>query len=233
MSTTTLNPSCALAQADLLLLVARCLSRPTAESRPDLDEERRDLEELASAAGLPEPAVLLAAVREMRAAEPAARVREHTRMFEGVLACLPNETAYVRRDKGGILADIAGFYNAFGFELAPQAGEKADHVITMLEFAALLLVMLDQARRHGDEAAEATTASALSAFVRDHLAEWLPLFCERLAGATTLSCYRKIAELLLSVWHTTLGGSVLPQPDPLRVVPADHGTPYECGMDRG
>ena len=51
-------------------------------------------------------------------------IAEHNRLFEGGVTCPPNETAYVRRDKGVILADINGFYRAFGFEPAEDAARN-------------------------------------------------------------------------------------------------------------
>ncbi|MCZ7582039.1 MAG: molecular chaperone TorD family protein [Deltaproteobacteria bacterium] len=101
---------------------------------------------------------------------------EHNRLFLGNVICPINEAGYIRRDKGAILADAAGFYRAFGFSLPDDAGERVDHLVGELEFLALLRVMSANARiaGHADEARVADEAA--SDFVADHLGEWLPLF---------------------------------------------------------
>ncbi|MCU0233243.1 MAG: molecular chaperone TorD family protein [Thermoanaerobaculales bacterium] len=139
-----------LARADLLLLLASWLRlAPAAETRPASPAE---LEELAAACGLgselaPELTGLAAARRASSSADWSA---ECTGLFEGGCPCAVNETAYVRRDKGAILADLAGFYRAFGFAPAADVGEKPDHIVSELQFTALLLVMLARARDADD-----------------------------------------------------------------------------------
>jgi nitrate reductase assembly molybdenum cofactor insertion protein NarJ len=73
-----------------------------------------------------------------------------------------NDKERFRRDKGVILADIARFYRAFGFELTRNASEKVDHLTAELEFVAMLLVMLAQG-----QGATRTTHDALGSFFMD------------------------------------------------------------------
>jgi TorA maturation chaperone TorD len=220
-----------LARADLLLLLASWLRlAPAAETRPASPAE---LEELAAACGLgselaPELTGLAAARRASSSADWSA---ECTGLFEGGCLCPVNETAYVRRDKGAILADLAGFYRAFGFAPAADVGEKPDHIVSELQFTALLLVMLARARDADDDEAAGVTYDALRAFADDHLGAWVGLFCERLAATAGLPALAGLAALLAGTWRalaaehgfavTIATDDAMPGEDP-------GATPYEC-----
>ncbi len=216
-----------LAQADLLLLLARWIDEAPAGPRED-DEDLRLLEahcELGSEA----PSLLeLSAARASTSVDD--WVAEHNRLFEGGVTCPPNETAYVRRDKGVILADIAGFYRAFGFEPAEGTGEKLDHVIVELQFTGLLLVMAGRAAADGRPIDETTTRQALASFASDHLGAWIDLFCERLAQVSPLPCFAGLGKMLLVAWGAVCRyhGLDLPDNQPYPDDRADEGTPYEC-----
>ncbi|MGQ0721528.1 MAG: TorD/DmsD family molecular chaperone [Candidatus Eiseniibacteriota bacterium] len=231
---TRTEPLEALAQADLLLLAARLLRATSPDAFATV--AAGDVRELATRSRLVDRPEAMRALEETVAAArstgPELWSDEHSRLFEGSTACPPNETAFVRRDKGAVLADVCGFYRAFGFELSPDVGEKADHAVTELEYTAMLLVMLARAREAGDREAELVTSGGLAAFVRDHLDEWLPAFCEHLAETTTLPVYRGVAGLLGETLETLIERHSLPRAVPSHPTPclADSGTPYECGM---
>jgi TorA maturation chaperone TorD len=215
-----------LAHADLFLLAAEALQPPAMASRPAAADERLlwQAADLARACGLaPADSATLAKVLSLlvdRAADQAAdrapdRAREYTRLFEAGGCCPPNETAYIRRDKGVLLADLCGFYRAFGFTPATASGEKADHIVTELQFVALLLVLAAQATAElaaeptaGPEAGRAAAAehrevtlAALAAFGADHLGEWLPSFVARLQTVTTDPLLWHTADLLVAAWR--------------------------------
>jgi TorA maturation chaperone TorD len=216
-----------LAEADLLLLLARWLDRPGVGAEPDADE----LAELARAAGVEGAAGALDGIAAARTATPPAEwLAEHARLFEGGVDCPPNETAYVRRDKGAILADIAGFYRAFGFEPSADTGEKADHVVAELQFAALLLVMAARASAGGREDDAEVTSRALSSFWADHLGAWVDLFCDRLGRVGRLPCLRELGGAVLLVWGAIASRHGLVPADnrPVPHEPELEGTPYEC-----
>jgi TorA maturation chaperone TorD len=220
-----------------LILAARLLARPNLEGLPPVPEE--SARELAARSGLaarPEGERALSNVlAAVDATEPNEWADEYGRLFEGASSCPPNETAYVRRDKGAILADICGFYRAFGFELAPSAGEKADHIVAELEFVALLIVMLARSREEGDPEAEAVTRTALGAFLHDHLDEWWELFCERLEEAASIDLYRAVAGFSREVLESLIDIHGLPRATRAEIGAPDQGsgTPYECGLADG
>jgi len=163
------------------------------------------------------------------------RRAEWNRLFEGAVHCPINETAYVRRDKGGIIGDICGFYRAFGFEPDSASGEKADHLVTELQFVAILLVMLASAEagRRTDEAS--ITAAALRAFLADHTGEWIRLFSARLRSCSRPDLYGRAASLLEAWWSAMAGRFDLRPFERLDdtlgdVADGPDDTPYECDM---
>lgn len=225
-----------LAQADLLLGLARAFAPPTPATLEDLADLAALADDLAVAAGAPEPAGLAASLRSAAAAARLDGVEawaaEHQRLFACNVACPINEAGYVRRDKGHILADVAGFYRAFGVALRDDTGERLDHLVAELEFMAALLVMLARAEAEGLEVHAATTRAALRAFGADHLGEWLPGFAGRLTATTGLGVHAHLAEALVHAWagvvlaHGIDGGPGQRLP----MAEDDPGTPYECGL---
>ena len=173
----------ALAQADLLLLAARLLTPPAAESAtrlnaaapatrgqnvPAMAEEIDSTEgwALATQAGIGAGQAVVRSLDEITSTPAESLLAEHCRLFEAAGKCPPNETVYVRRDKGAILADLCGFYRAFGFDHDPTSGEKADHVACELEFMALLIVMRVRATMEDEGEKAAICADALAAFTQ-------------------------------------------------------------------
>ena len=221
-----------LAQADLLLLIIKLFSLPSTETQILLEKEVTDLQELLHYSHLPEPDRLAEVFQQIREQAQTLNletwVEEYHRLFEGNVACPINESGFIRRDKGVILADIAGFYRAFGFDISQQTGEKADHLNAELEFAAILLIML---AKTPEPETTRTTHEALSAFSFDHLDEWLPSFCERLTQITILPIYQQLAQLLQSTWSGIVAANHLPhQERDVEALSKEDGTPYECGM---
>ena len=102
--------------------------------------------------------------------------------------CPPAETEYAHwKDptyRAHQLADIAGFQKAFGLEPAANEGaERPDHISLELELIAFLLQRLQSAQQNPDdpeeiEATEVTT-HALTNFINDHIAWWVPTFGKR------------------------------------------------------
>lgn len=188
-----------LAHADLLMVAADLLRDPREVELPSRDE----IEQLIQAADLGERAEchpLLDAVCVASEAAIAERSNEYHRLFEGAAACPINEAAYVRRDKGSLLADISGFYLAFGVKPSPERGERPDHLRAEIEFLAVLLVLAAQARQRGASEDEGVTFDALRSFVEDHLGVWLPSFCTRLRESSCGAGYPAAARALKGVF---------------------------------
>ena len=232
-STEEKNHLALLAQADLLFLIAQLFAPPSAKLQTLLKIEVPDITELLYSSNLPEQKNIAETYQEIRQQAQSLNldtwIAEYNHLFEGNVRCPINESGFIRRDKGAILADIAGFYNAFGFKLSEDASEKVDHLTAELEFMAMLLVKLVQAPDKEETAR--TTHDALGSFSFDHLGEWLPTFCEKLTKTSTLILYHELAKLLLSAWTGILKINQLPLPEAEIQNPSqDDSTPYECGM---
>lgn len=226
-----------LAQADLLLLLARLLrpARNLAEEELLADRLRGQTHDLARASRL--GAAIVPALNAISAAlaseSPGRRAGDLTHLFDAPGQCPPNETAWVRRDKGAILGDIAGFYAAFGFAHSNASHEKADHVVTELEYLGLLLVMRAQARARGERRHERTTSHALRRFAADHAGEWLPAIAERLGQTAQSGVLRAAAVLLAAVWDGLCHRQGWERPSLAAAPsPCEAGTPYECELAR-
>ncbi len=121
----------------------------------------------------------------------------HNALFATGLAAPARETAY-ELDKtarrAAELADIQGFYKAFGVELS--APIEADSVIAELEFASMLVHKEAHARLAGDSDGATICADAYQAFLADHLGRWYRIFAEKVKTATDDPYYRAAAGLL-------------------------------------
>ena len=227
MSTPTITNVGHLARADLLLLAARIMSAPggRASRRPWPTAEA--LAGLAHHAGPDDPELtesITRCVEQVRVTDGIQWAGEHTRLFDGA-------------DKGVIIADLCGFYRAFGFEPAGTSGEKPDHLLCELEFTAMLLVMLAQAEATGEAEAADITRQALRSFLLEHLGEWIGLFCDRLVSTARLPLHESATRLLRSTWDTLAAALMLPTLETLETLAAPlaadevpEGSPYECGM---
>lgn len=234
-TTATTRSEQLLAQADVLLLVRDMLIQPIASGPVIGHLDEQSLRNLFERAGLSGAEVHARAVHPLWesvvTSGGAELAQAHCDLFEGAVPCPVTETAYIRRDKGAILADVAGFYRAFGFEIG-TLGEKLDHLAVELEFVAVLLIMQAQARSEGNAQYAEVAASALKSFARDHLGEWILSFCHRLAGASALPMHHCCATLLGDGWRAIIEANGLEAPSCAEPITAgeDEAGPYECGM---
>jgi TorA maturation chaperone TorD len=140
-----------------------------------------------------------------RATAPDDLARAYVAALERPGGCSPYEGSYgaapLLAGKGAELADIAGFYAAFG--MAPDAGtaEVEDHVAAELEFMSALALKEAAALAEGEAEHVEVTRAAEVAFLRDHLGRWGASFAEALCAITTVAYFTKAAELL-TAWLT-------------------------------
>ncbi|MFQ5873874.1 MAG: molecular chaperone, partial [Dehalococcoidia bacterium] len=118
------------------------------------------------------------------------------------LRCVPNEMAQLdgmpqlELTRTFELADIAGFYRAFGVEVSPGS-ERADYITTELEFMHLLAVKESIALQEEGEGEHAEVCRGASrAFLRDHLGRWAPRLGARLVEANADPVYSAAGQLL-------------------------------------
>ncbi|MCC7078315.1 MAG: molecular chaperone TorD family protein [Acidimicrobiia bacterium] len=152
------------------------------------------------------------ALRDARLADEVARIDmsawsdtleleiAHTRIFvRGQVP--PYETAYLQPSivgHVGELADIAGFYKAFGFEVSK---ERTDHLLVELEFAAFLAAKEAAAIAAGHEEGTVIVGSARRTFYQDHFGCWLNAYAAKLEEKEPGVPYTALVDLLAS-WVT-------------------------------
>lgn len=126
--------------------------------------------------------------------EPRERLeQDHVRVFGLVVSkeCPPYEVQYCPQTfsvyRSQRLADIAGFYRAFGLAPGRDAPERADHLACELEFQAWLVAKERHAVGQGGESWEERAAlcrGAQRSFAEEHLAWWVPAFAHALLDRT-------------------------------------------------
>ncbi|MCC7484937.1 MAG: molecular chaperone TorD family protein [Burkholderiales bacterium] len=126
----------------------------------------------------------------------------HVRCFGYAVSkeCPPYEAEYDQANlfqKTQTLADIAGFYRAFGLETAPALHERADHVSVELEFMQFLcLKEAHAAGRNEPPGRIAQCRAAQAKFLGQHLGVWAPGFARRLNAVAREGPYALLARLL-------------------------------------
>ncbi len=97
------------------------------------------------------------------------------------------------------IADVAGFYRAFGFE---ARGERPDHLAAELEFLALLCLLEARALLAGQLEQARVCAEARQSFLQDHLLTWLPSFQEKVERLTSSPALRHLVGLTARLVQT-------------------------------
>ena len=95
----------------------------------------------------------------------------------------PYEYSNVGRSAGGHtagLADVSGFYRAFGVEVRT---DRADHLASELEYLSLVLLRESEARQRGLDDEADVCVGAARAFLRDHVGRWIHAWAARIDEA--------------------------------------------------
>ncbi|MCC6750174.1 MAG: molecular chaperone TorD family protein [Deltaproteobacteria bacterium] len=195
-----------LVQADLVRLGADLLGLPSERLAVTTTDAEATIAELVGRFGARRGSVLEGAgamlVEAVRCTPLEAWEAEYGRLFDRDQHCPRTEGAYVRRDRGAILGDIAGFYRAFGLAIDEAQGPRTpDDLVCELEFVAALLVLVAHAELSDDAERAAIASDGLRSFAAEHLGDWLPAFCVRLAAVTELELYRALAVFLEALWE--------------------------------
>lgn len=143
---------------------------------------------------------LAVAGRAWRAVTPDELASEYSRLFLGA--------GLVPLREGGFgdgfrfagqpveIADVSGFYLAFGFELPASAANPPDHLGAELEFMSLLHLKLVLARQRRKREQVRVTRSAMANFLKDHLGRWAESFNAALREAGAAPAYRTMGRLM-------------------------------------
>ncbi len=147
-----------------------------AESCAELEMSDLSLGELTPERASVEPLI------DWISAPRAERVSAFDRTFGMVASkdCPPYETDYCHWEdptyRASQMADVAGFYRAFGVEPGGESAERPDHVVIELEFIALLHQKALIARSADEPEHAQVCLEAMQSFVRDHAGWWMPTF---------------------------------------------------------
>lgn len=136
-----------------------------------------------------------------------------------------------------MLADVAGFYSAFGIELTREGHERPDHVSVECEFMSLLTAKEAHAALDGGgPEARTIVRDAQRSFLEDHLARWLPAFARRLVRADADGFYGSIgglADAFIRVECRRLDAAAGSSLLELRPVDPERDTAIRCGPETG
>ena len=138
---------------------------------------------------------------------------EYSRLFIGGDAVVLHETTYSGTGRCTELADINGFYLAFGFDLREGQHEVADHLGVELEFYSLLLLKQAYALEQGWQDNFEIARDAAKTFLADHLGRWVDKVCERAIEREAAPIYRTLFETVAdAVWRECQALAVRPAP---------------------
>jgi DMSO reductase family type II enzyme chaperone len=129
------------------------------------------------------------------------------------------------------LADLGGFYAAFGLAVAPGAAERPDQVSCECEFMMFLARKEALALERGAGPLAEATQRAARLFLRDHLGRFVPALASRLAREDPDGFYGALGALAGAVVRTECGRVGVPAgAATLRVrVPLADRVPMACG----
>jgi DMSO reductase family type II enzyme chaperone len=112
--------------------------------------------------------------------------------------CPPYETEYSNMhlfQQSDYLADLAGFYRAFGVEVK-EGTERLDHLAIQLEFLHLASFKEARALERGEDDAARVCREAQAAFIEEHLGRWAGVFAKRLERKDQEGIYAAAARML-------------------------------------
>ena len=132
-----------------------------------------------------------------------------------------------------VIADVAGFYRAFGLEPSRDAPERHDHIALELEFMAWMIFKEVLARRGDDPLAQDNAdvcAAAGERFFREHVAWWVPAFAHALRRRRASGYYRALADLLAAFVY--IERALLGVPAPTELVAPQPTEDTDAGCDQ-
>jgi len=113
-------------------------------------------------------------------------------------ACPPYELEYGSGEvfqQSQALADIGGFYQAFGVQLSGPLAERPDHIVPEWEFLSLLSLLEARAVEAGQIDSALCCRDAQRSFLKDHAAAWMFAWFNRIRDARPAGFLAAVADL--------------------------------------
>ncbi|MBI3159843.1 MAG: molecular chaperone TorD family protein [Chloroflexi bacterium] len=131
------------------------------------------------------------------------------------------------------LADLGGFYRAFGFQMGGSTRERPDHLAVELEFMSVLALKEALACENGSDDHAEICVDAARKFVQDHLGRWFELFRQSLALTAGDSPFARLAEYATAFLKADAArlGAVWQQPDRSAVAATPFDADFSCATD--
>lgn len=221
-----------LARGDVEVAAAwRLLSLGFAPPTGEILDEIAALTEALS--DLHESAELEEVARAVRGTAPGEAATQYAALFRGAVRVAPYEGSYeldpIRQ--GRQMADVAGFYRAFGAQAHGPVADRPDFVGCELEFLSFLELRRLAAEEAGEDGREIVD-EIRDAFLEEHAGRWLPtFFAEVRTAAEDAPLYGALAALGAAVLageleRHSLAPALLPRRSPHSSLDADT---LECG----
>lgn len=135
----------------------------------------------------------------------------------------PYEGSNVASTAGGVtprLADVAGFYRAFGLQVVD---DRPDHVVAQLEFLAMAVLAEAEAIENDRTDDAGAAADAIRSFLRDHVGGWIDAWAARVGAIAELNPWAPYAAAAAELVRTEAAlRNVIPLTD-AAVLVADAG----------
>lgn len=121
---------------------------------------------------------------------------KRTALFGGIGGCHDSESSYRSLPAGNMLADIAGFYKAFGYPEDEAGSRSPDHISKELGYLSFMFAKEAHALYKEETEAAETCRQAYTKFIKEHLLEWSTLFAENVAENAPDSFFSNAAMLM-------------------------------------
>ncbi len=120
-------------------------------------------------------------------------------------AAPPYETEYGMAHvfmKVQTMADVSGFYRAFGLDFAAGGRERPDHLAAEFEFLHFLLLLQASALVEGRRTEFLAVRRAETTFLREHLGAWGPAYLDKVATFDPDSAAARVAHVAARFLNT-------------------------------
>ncbi len=117
----------------------------------------------------------------------------------GIPACASSYDDNALAGRGPMLADIAGFYQAFAYRPEKLPAEVPDHLAVELDFLAFLAMKVAFALHESHEDNAAIAQQAYEKFLTEHVKDWVERFhtaLERTSAAIYLRAVERLMDFM-------------------------------------